>query len=128
MNREIIHQTAIVMFDGKSSADNEFIKNWFKNSRFSTNETTDIFQAIEEISDFTVSARPDVVLLEVDSIEKDYKTVREMTNYLSENGKFPIFALSDAGKIVNDRECFEGNLKKVEARLERIIPKVFPTA
>lgn len=119
----MIHHTIILLLDGNSATDNNHIKEWLKKSRFLTNETTDIFQALEEISDFTVRSRPDVVLLEVNSLKEEFSLIQKMMQSLSGKCEYPIFALTDTGKIINDNKCFEGNLDQVKARLDKMIPK-----
>ncbi len=123
MNREIIHHTIILLLDGKSATDNKLVKNWLRKSRFLTNETTDIFQALEEISDFTVRSRPDVVLLEVNSLKEEFSIIQKMMQSLSGKCEYLIFALTDSGKIINDKKCFEGNLAQVKVQLDKMIPK-----
>ncbi len=123
MNREMIHHTVILLLDGNSVTDTGFIKDWFKRSRFLTNETTDIFQALEEISDFTVRSRPDVILLEVNSLKEEFSLIQKMMQSSSGKCEYPIFALTDTGKIINDNKCFEGNLAQVKAQLDKMIPK-----
>ena len=127
MKQEYTHQSLIILLDGNAAADNRFVKQWLKNSRFLTGEATDIFQALEEISDFTVCRCPDVILLEVDSLTHDFLTVREMVQTLSAYSCLPIFALSKSGNIVNHKDCFEGNLAQLKTRLEKIFPKLTQT-
>jgi hypothetical protein len=123
MNREIIHRTVILLLEENSETDICFVKEWFKKSRFLTNETSDVFDALEEISDFTTRSRPDVVLLEVESLRDDFIKLKKMIQTASGKCEFPVFALSESGKIINDNECFEGNLAQVKARLDQMIPK-----
>lgn len=120
--KKSVNQTAIILLDGKFTEDNEIIKNWFKQSRFLTNETNDIFEVIEEISDFTVVSRPDVVLLEVDSLKDDFFIIRNMMRDFSEGFSFPIFALN-AGNSINEGECFEGNFFEVRTQLDKVFPQ-----
>lgn len=126
MKQEFTHLPVILLLDG-NAIDNDYIKDWFKQSRFSTSETVDIFQALEEISDFTVRCRPDVVLLEVSSLAEDFFAVRKMVQTSSGECEFPIFALSDSGKIINHKECFEGNLTQLKTQLNKIIPELAHT-
>ena len=122
MTHEYTHQPVILLLDGSPSTDNEFIKRWFQKSRFLTCEATNIFEALEEISDFTNFQRPDVVLLEVASMPDDFQVVKRMTQTHSGVSELLIFAFSESGKNVNDGDCFEGNLAQLEAKLNRLIP------
>jgi hypothetical protein len=122
MNNKINHQTAIVLLD-KKSAENDFIKQWLEQSSLLTNEITNIFQALEDISDFTVRSRPDVILVEVDSLKNEFSLIQEMMRFFTDKECFPIMALSDGNKIVNDKECFEGNFAQVKAQIEKLLPQ-----
>lgn len=122
MRYEKAHLSVILLLDGSTSADNQFIKDWFQESRFLTCEATDIFQALEEIEDFTMPQRPHVVLLEVSSMSDDFQVVKKVTQIFSGKSALPIFAYSESGKIVNDNECFEGNLAQLEEKLNGMIP------
>lgn len=122
MRHEYTHPPVILLIDGSPAADNKFIKRWFEKSRFLTCEATDIFQALEEISDFTMPQRPDVILLEVASLIEGFQIVKTLTHSAAGQNEPPIFAFSESGKIINDRECFEGNLAQLEARLNIMIP------
>src|SRR5215203_872500 len=122
MGDENMHQSVILLLDGSPSADNKFIKRWFRKSRFLTCECADIFHALEEISDFTTPHRPDVVLLEVDSLPDGFQIVKRMTESVSGYNEPPIFAFSESGTVINDSNCFEGNLAQLEARLNSLIP------
>lgn len=123
MKQERAPRTLILLVDGKASVNNIFIKEWLEQSPFMTNETTNIFQALEEISDFTTPLRPDVVLVEVDSLKQDFDQIRNLMHAFSCAGDFPILALSDSGKIINDKECFEGNLAEMQAHITEVLPK-----
>src|SRR5689334_20737716 len=105
----------ILLIDGNGSK-NKSVKNWLRKSRFLTCETTDVFQALEEISDFTMRSRPDVVLLEVESLSEDFFFVKEVIQTSGGRDATSIFALSESGKKVTDNECFEGNLNQVKAK------------
>jgi CheY-like chemotaxis protein len=122
MRHENEHQPVILLLDGGPSADNKFIKRWFQKSRFLTCEATDIFQALEDVSDFTMPQRPDVVLLEVKSMPEQFQVIRKMIQTPAGQSEMPIFAFSESGKRINHKECFEGNLAELEARLNQMIP------
>lgn len=122
MRHETMHQPVILLIDGSPAADNRFIKRWFEKSRFLTCETNDVFEALEEISDFTMMQRPDVILLEVESMTDGFQTVKMLIHSVSGQNETPIFAFSESGKVIDDGDCFEGNLAQLEARLNGMIP------
>jgi DNA-binding response OmpR family regulator len=120
MGYENAHQSVLLLLDGKTSANNEFIKRWFQKSRFLTCEVTDIFQALEEIADFTMPQRPDVILLEVSSISDDFDGIKRVTQTFAGQTELPIFAFSDNAN--NDKEYFQGNLAQLQEKLDGLIP------
>jgi hypothetical protein len=126
MRYENAHQPVILLLDGSPSADNRFIKRWFERSRFLTCEANDIFHAMEEISDFTKHQRPDVVLLEVASMTDDFQIIKRLTQTMAGQNDLLIFALSENGKIVDDKQCFEGDLTQLAAMLDNMIPVCSP--
>lgn len=122
MRHQTTSQPVILLLDGSPSSDNQFVKRWFEKSRFLTCEANDIFHALEEVSDFTMQQRPEVILLEVASMPEDFRVVKMMTQTPTGQTEMPIFALSETGNVVNDQCCFEGNLTQLAAQLERLFP------
>lgn len=120
--------TVILLLDGKSIQGNEFIKEWLDESPFITNESTDFFDLLEDLSDFTMQSRPDVVLFEAKSLKNDYFLLRQMMKSYTEDDEFPILALSDSGNVVNDNFCFEGNFAEVKAQLTKVLPRTLAAA
>jgi DNA-binding response OmpR family regulator len=128
MHHDKTNSTVILLLDGKSNQSNEFMKEWLDESPFVTNESTDFFDLLEDLSDFTMGLRPDVVLFEAKSLKNDYFLLRQMMKSYTENDEFPILALSDSGKVVNDKLCFEGNFAEVKAQLTKVFPKTLAAA
>ena len=46
--------------------------------RYTANEATDVFQALEQVSDFTVREMPEVVYLRVDQLEAELEMLELM--------------------------------------------------
>lgn len=125
MNYQNTSASVILLLDGQSANKNEFIKEWLDESPFVINQPDDFFEVLEDLSDFTVRSRPQIFLVEVDSLKNDYVNIRNMMRTFSDDKDFPIFALSDSGKVVNDKRCFEGNLAEVKAQLIKVLPNTF---
>lgn len=122
MRHETTHQPVILLIDANPATDNKFIKRWFEKSRFLTCERTDVFEVLEEISDFTMPQRPDVILLEVESMTDGFQIMRTLTHSVDGQNEPQIFAFSESGAAIDGCECFEGNLAQLEAKLNRMIP------
>jgi hypothetical protein len=106
-----------------SNIENGEIKKWFENSRFLTSEATDIFQALEIISDFTIRQCPEVVLLDVDSGAEDFSFINKMVSAMTLDGEISILALSETGKNIKHKNYFEGNFAEVRMQLDKIMPE-----
>lgn len=123
MNRKNTYSAAILLLSSMSNTENGEIKKWFAKSRFLTSEATDIFQALEIISDFTIRQCPEVVLLDVDSFADDFPFINKMVSVMTIDGEISILALSDSGKNIKNKNCFEGNFAEVRTELDKILPE-----
>lgn len=120
------NSTVILLMNRKSETDGKFIRNWLEKSRFLSLEAIDIFQAMETISDFTNTYRPEVVLLEVDSVTDDLPTLQKIACCTSGETEIPFMALSEpAHHFSKNKDCFVGNLKQLETKLEKMFPEHF---
>jgi CheY-like chemotaxis protein len=108
----------IVLMDKETSGDQAMIRQWFENSRFSTCEASNVFEALEQLSDFTIKTRPDVVLLDVDCCEQELPFVREVSD-------LPVMALSGKtkGKAKKAENFYQASFGQVVSRLNRLIPQ-----
>lgn len=68
----------VILLLGKRLKTNDEVDAWLAKSRFSAHEATDVFQALERISDFTVREAPDVVYLHVDGLEIEKAMLERM--------------------------------------------------
>jgi len=104
--------------DRRTSADRGDVIDWLDNSRFSTCEASNVFEAFEELSDFTIKERPDVVLLNVDSCENQASLMRDMSGMED----LAVMALSSGSSYVATDGCFQGNLGQLATHLDKLIP------
>jgi hypothetical protein len=70
-------QLPVILLLGERKSPDE-VDDWLAESPYSTREATDVFQALEQISDFTVRDTPDVVYCHVDRLETDLETLKWM--------------------------------------------------
>ena len=90
---------------------------WLERSRYSTAEVADAFQALEQISDFTVRDTPDVIFLHVDSIAKEREFLQTIVATDSNEPDVPIIGFSDDDMFGEDKILALAN------RLGQLIPK-----
>lgn len=120
---ECSHPPVIILLDGKAKIENGPIKNWLRQSRFTTCEAADLLCLMEEISDYTLSERPDVFVLEADSIDDDLDLIQQFIRTSgTEDSELPVLALSPDGKYP-EHDCFTGSLQQVKQKLNSFIPK-----
>jgi len=118
MDRGQRYVPVILLLDKRASADRSDVINWFDNSRFSTCEASNVFEALDELSDFTIKERPDVVLVNVESCETELSLMRDMSGMED----LAIMALSSGSSIVATDGCFRGNLGQLATHLDKLIP------
>ena len=111
----------VVMIEEGENAEGQTAREWMENSRFNTTEAEDMFEALEEMGDFTTGFRPDVILLDVENCRTDLPIIRGTFESIHES-EVPIMAISGSEESSVDRGAFEGNLEAVVAHLDEIIP------
>lgn len=118
MVREQRNVPVIVLMDKDSSNDQAMIRQWFEDSRFATCEVSNVFDALEQLSDFTIKSRPDVVLLDVDSCEDELPLLREVSD-------LPVMALSGkaASRNSSGAKSYYGSFGQVVSQLDEMIPQ-----
>ena len=106
----------IVLMDKETSNDQAMIRQWFEESRFSTCEASNVFEALEHLSDFTIGSRPHVVLLDVDCCEDQLPIVREVSD-------LPVVALSGKVNGTKADKYNHASFGQVVSRLNKLIPQ-----
>jgi hypothetical protein len=109
------HVPVIVLLDKQDSGDCKEIREWFENSRFLTCEATNVFEALEQLSDFTIETRPDVVLLNVACSDDEMSLVENVSD-------LPVVAFPHIGVASRPGKYFNANIGKMASRLNELIP------
>ena len=107
----------VILLLGKRMKTNDDVDTWLENSRFSALECTNVFQALEQVSDFTVREAPDVVYLHVDRIETEMQMLESM---LASDSCASVLAFPD-NEPLNDYARAD-RLGGLEQKLDRLIP------
>jgi len=123
MNTGLGNSPVILMLD-KDGGKNVVVRDWFENSRFHTFVAGDIFEAIEEISDFTVEKCPDVIILETASFGADLPAIKDLLLSLDTFNCPPVFVFSATSQkfLVYD-DHMEGDLAQISEELEKLFPQ-----
>jgi len=120
MTPTTLHQSVILLL-GKRNTGRDEVDVWLEDSPYSTCEATNVFQALEQISDFTVGQTPDVVFLHVDAIAAELEMLENML--LSANGDFhaSVIAYSGHETLKQPNQDISG-IGALASQLERLIP------
>lgn len=105
MKRKNIHRSVILLVE-ECSQENSLIKDWLESNNFSIRETTNVYDALDEISDFTIDRCPDVFMLPVGSPANDFATIEELVQTYSDTGDIFVTTFSDAGGVGVNRDAF----------------------
>jgi len=109
------HVPVIVLMDGQTSGDQKEIREWFQSSSYSTFEASSVFEALEQLSDFTLSSRPDVVLVDVDCCEDGVPFARNVAD-------LPVMAISGQSGS-RTKGIFHPDMVKAASQLKDLIPQ-----
>ena len=83
-----------------------------------------VFDALEGMTDFTLKNRPDVVVLNVESMSMEFELVLGLLlNGTANESEFPIFVLSSEHRMIRSDDVFEGDFTEIMAQLEELVPK-----
>ena len=124
MERGQRHVPVILLMDKRTKADRGDVIDWLDHSRFSSYEASNVFEALEELSDFTIKERPDIVLLDVESCENQASLMRNMSGMED----LAIMALSSGSSFVATDGCFNGTLGQLATHLDKLIPNTDASA
>jgi len=121
--------TPVVLLLGKRAGDKrgkdlDPIDEWLADSRYTTLEAADVFQVLEQLSDFTVRERPDLVFVHVDSMASDLSALRKLTKTSAYEPAVPIitFGTDEAGRDPNL------TFTRLAEQLDRFIPQRYKAA
>jgi hypothetical protein len=98
-----------------------FIKNWLETNNFSMRETADIFEVLDEISDFTMRGCPDVFMLRGNSDTSDFAKINELIQAFSDSSDILVTCVSNEEKSA-DGVSVPQKLSKTEANLNALLP------
>jgi PleD family two-component response regulator len=116
-----VKQQPIILLVGKSSKENDLIKVLLESQNYSTRETANVFDALDEISDFTVDHCPDVFMLPVGSPTSDFATIKELVEIYSENGEILVTTFSGADDAAMSGNFFSEQISDIKTNIN-----VFP--
>lgn len=109
----------VILLLGKRGKSCDEVDTWLAESRYSAHEASDVFQALEQVSDFTVREMPEVVFLHVDQLEAERETLEHMLVSAAGEPCASVIAFSDQDKR---GDAFANGLGGLATQLDRLIP------
>ena len=109
---------SIILVDKRNMASGT-VDEWLRNGGFETLWADDLGHAIEALSDFTVRMRPDIVLLEVPSLAKNFDSLHSAFQLSSQNDDVVVLALSDEKAPAKKRAYFANDLAQLKTAINK---------
>ena len=112
----------VILLLGERTGGDDPVDQWLAESRYSVFEAADPFQVLEQLSDFTMRDRPDVVSLHSQCVATDAELVHTLVTTASNEPDVPIIDFAnelsspDAGEV-------EEALVGLACRLDEFIPE-----
>ncbi|MFN2502088.1 MAG: hypothetical protein ABR530_08760 [Pyrinomonadaceae bacterium] len=109
----------IVLLDGRSHSES-FVRTWLKKEGLVVWHATDVSDVVEELSDYTVGKRPDVVLLQVPVLPECFESLASMFSLSSPDQRdVGVVGLSDDAPQVDGKRFVAQNLAQVRSFIQR---------
>src|SRR6185437_3949823 len=74
-SEENAYSPVVVMVERDDKGDGQTAREWVEQSSYNSCEAHDIFEAIEEMADFTMGYRPEVIVLDADCCAEEAESV-----------------------------------------------------
>jgi hypothetical protein len=107
----------VLMVEKNMAGERQALADWLESSRFLACNAVDVFDAMEELADFTVCDRPDVIVLDVDSSSENADLLRSIMT----SGRNEPRILTFSNDVSRSRNC--SNLSALSAHLNTLIPE-----
>jgi len=107
------HTPVIVLMDKETAGEHSQIRRWLEDSRFATFEASNVFDALEQLSDFTIKSRPDVVLVDVECCDDEMPIMKNVS-------ELPVVSVKSRSKGAG--AYFASSVGQVASELNELIP------
>jgi hypothetical protein len=116
------YSPVVVMVEREDSGDGQAAREWVEQSAYNSCEAHDVFEAIEEMADFTMEFRPEVIVLDADCCEDEAESVMHALEeiHLSEV-PIPVLAVSESSIHTTGGGRYEVGPDELPDQLEMLI-------
>jgi hypothetical protein len=112
-----MNTSVIIIHDTNNRYDFDSVRDWFASSDLEACEAADLFDAIDQMSDFTEIGCPDVFLVKVRPGSQQDKLIREF-DASCDSLEVPIAVLSDTRNENEKRNFNFGSVRGLKANLD----------
>ena len=117
-----LHQhSPVILLLGKQSCGGDTVDRWLEASRYRTWEASDVFQLLDQVSDFTVRNRPDVVFMHVGATIEEQDFARNLIEAGTGETGFRVIDLT-ASTSKSERDL-NITLSTLKYQLDQFIPQ-----
>ena len=122
MNVRSSHHSPVILLLAKQSITSDSLDRWLEESRYRAWEASDVFQLLDQLSDYTVRKRPDVVFLHVGATSEEQDFIRSLIEAgTSESGR-RVIDLVTASTPDATRDI-DMTISTLEDQLDQFIPQ-----
>ena len=115
------HQSPVIVLLGAHAVDNAGLEEWLANSGYRAWEAEDVFQVLEQVSDFTVRNRPEVVFVHVGETAVEHDLARNLIEAGTGDSGVPVIDLVTASASGNADEL-SVRILDLACQLDHFIP------
>ena len=121
MNPASQHSPVILLLAKQSNATDPFDR-WLEKSRYRAWEASDVFQLLDQVSDFTVRKRPDVVFMHVGASAEEEDFARSLIQASAKDAGVRVI---DLVKMSSAREArnLDVTISALANQLDQFIPR-----
>jgi len=119
MNAVHQHSPVILLLGKRSGVD--IVDRWLEESSYRTWEAADVFQLLDQVSDFTVRNRPDVVFMHVGATIEEQDLIRSLIEAGTGEAGFRVIDLR--ASTSRDELDLTTTIKTLKVQLDKFIPQ-----
>ena len=122
MNATSSHHSPVILLLGKQSAANDPFDRWLEASPYRAWEASDVFQLLDQVSDYTVRNWPDVVFLHVGATVEELDFIRSLIDAGTSEAGLPVIDLVNASSSLSKSDL-DVTISSLRLQLDQFIPQ-----
>lgn len=122
MNATSSHTSPVILLLAKQSIASDSLDRWLEESRYRAWEASDVFQLLDQLSDYTVRRRPDVVFLHVGATSEEQDFIRNLIEAGTGEAGTRVIDLVTASTPGAPRDI-DMTISTLENQLDQFIPQ-----